>query len=170
MVDVKKKVFKYLFISSSAKKDNNADVWKYNLFLFSSFYYPKCSYGYCGKKSVMAEMHTRGRRCGFSMKPLCLSASFCPVQDHPWFISFFCAHAILVVTPTRYTWTRFLPLTQLTRYFHRGNTSVLFTLGNWCTSCHATDTTYVACQRDLPVNIQHMISLVKFLCLMLWVI
>ena len=37
---------------------------------------------------------------------------------------------------------------QLTQHLHWGNCCILFTLGNRCTSCYATHTTYVACQRD----------------------
>ena len=48
--------------------DNKADVQKYNLLLFFSFYYPKCGYGLKERErererergSKTAEMHTRG--------------------------------------------------------------------------------------------------------------
>ena len=46
-----------------------------------------------------------------------------------------------------------MPPKQLTRDFHRD--ILLFTLGNWCTSCHATKATYATSQRNLPVAIQH---------------
>ena len=32
---------------------------------------------------------------------------------------------------------------------------ILFTLENRCISCHATHATYAACQRNLPIAIQH---------------
>ena len=44
---------------------------------------------------------------------------------------------------------------QLLQHFCWENSCVLFTLGNRCVSCCAIHATYVACQRDLPVNVQH---------------
>ena len=82
---------------------------------------------------------------------------------------------------TRCTWIRLLssmPPTQFTWHFREGATCGLFTLGNRCISCYATHATYrrfckdicilltlghmciscytiyMACQRDLLVNIQ----------------
>ena len=64
---------------------------------------------------------------------------------------------IPVVTPPLYTLhvdttLSSIPPTKLVRYFLYGTTCCQFTLGNRCTFNHAT---YVACQSDLQVNIQH---------------
>ena len=54
--------------------------------------------------------------------------------------------------PTCCTWihllSRMLP-TQRTWHFCRGNNCILFTFRNSLTSCYATHSTYVTCQRDL---------------------
>ena len=40
-----------------------------------------------------------------------------------------------------------MPPMQCLQHFHRGNTSVLFTLGNWSISCYAAHVIYMGCQR-----------------------
>ena len=53
----------------------------------------------------------------------------------------------LHVSPTHCTWTCLLstmPPMQLMQHFCWGNTCILFTLGNRCTCCYATHTTYAA--------------------------
>ena len=60
--------------------------------------------------------------------------------------------------PMHYTWTCLLssmPCTQFMQHFPRGNTWVMFTLGNRSISYYAPQAIYVACQRGLLVNIQH---------------
>ena len=49
----------------------------------------------------------------------------------------------------------FVSHAQLTQHFHWGCTCVLFILGNKCIPFYATQVTYVECQRDFQVNIQH---------------
>ena len=77
----------------------------------------------------------KGQRGGFSVKPLCLSVSFCPwVEIFPGLYNFPASHAILVVTTPIYLLhvdipsSSMLPI-QFTRYFRWG-IGVLFTLGN----------------------------------------
>ena len=82
---------------------------------------------------------------------------------------------INAVTPPAYIWHKDtlssrMSTTQFTWHIYRGTTRILFTFGNRFTSCHATHSTYAACQKDLPVNIQHskQITFPAQLCIVLY--
>ena len=89
--------------------------------------------------------HTPRWRYGLSVKPLCLSASFCLGQNRSWFILISQTPPQLSWSqgpPKRCTWTCLLsimPPRQLTQHFRWGNAY----LGNICTSCYDTHATYV---------------------------
>ena len=79
------------------------------------------------------------------------------------YIIFWMSTRILMVIPPIYTFhvdtsPTGRPTMQFMQYFHWRTFSILFTLGNRCTSCYTTHATYVACQRDFPVNIKHIDS------------
>ena len=93
------------------------------------------------------------------MERLCLSTSFSLIKIFPGLYNFPDAHAIFVVIPPTYTLhmdtlPSSMPTTQFTWHF-AGGICILFTLGNRFISCYTSHATLAACQRDLPVNIQH---------------
>ena len=105
--------------------------------------------------------HILGQWYCSSVKPLCIYASFCQARNLPRFISF-------SRNPDKSSWSHFPPThcmwaslllachpLNFMWHFDWETNNILFTFGNGCTSCYALHATYVACQRDLPVNIHH---------------
>ena len=65
------------------KKNNNADVWKYNQ-LLSFFYYLKCIYGLSEGESKVAEFaYTLRQWCSSSVKLFCFILNFCKISTGP---------------------------------------------------------------------------------------
>ena len=103
------------------KNSKNVDVEKYHLFLFLSFFIAqnvrlsrervsqwslKCTYIHT---YIQTYIHTRGQWCSFSVKHLCLSASFSRVEIFPGLYNLPYVHTIHVVTPSTYALRRDTP-------------------------------------------------------------
>ena len=117
---------RHYFMSSSfdtslcciAEKDNNADVWKYNLLLFFSFYQPKCT---CALSERERERERESRRrprrtlTEWTVRFFCeTTMSFCFwSKSSQVYIIFWTSMQILVVTPATYTLYVDTPLSSM---------------------------------------------------------
>ena len=134
-------------------------MFKNIICFYSFFYFPKSTYGssrresWWGLKCARTHTHTH-THTGASVRFFCETfLLFCFVLPGSTFSLVYrifrtpTQSSLSNVPPTRCTWTRLLssmPHMQLTRHFRWGDTFILVTLGNRCTSCCTTNATYVA--------------------------
>ena len=148
-----------MYVLYTTKKDNNADIQKYNLFL---------SFPSITQNVHMGRVRKRVENSWDAHTGVSMNLQWTASSSFPHFARLVQCH---FKTLNHLGFYLLLNFCESRTDPSQGNTCVVFTLGNRCSPSYVTLTTYAACQRDLLVNIQHtnVFYVCMYLCLCMYV-